>query len=61
MDVVGLRGRLLPGAADAHKRAHDEIPQDLLDLFHVAECEDGDSGNTECRIELIYKRDLWLP
>jgi L-rhamnose mutarotase len=107
MEIAGLRGRLLPGAADGYIRAHEEIPQsvldgqraagvrrwlifkDGLDLFHVAECEQfdesmrllskdpvdqawqrqmtpykeplGDSGTTERRIQLIYKRDLWLP
>jgi L-rhamnose mutarotase len=28
---TALRGRLLPGAADAYIRAHDQIPQELLD------------------------------
>jgi L-rhamnose mutarotase len=29
--LTALRGRLLPGAADGYIRAHDEIPQELLD------------------------------
>ena len=36
MEVVGLRGRLLPGAAEGYQRAHHEIPQDLLDAQRAA-------------------------
>ncbi len=107
MGFVALRGRLLPGASTEYKRAHDQIPRDVidaqrasglrrwlifqdgLDLIHVAESQDfdesirvlarhpadqdwqrqmaalkqplGASGNTECRLQLIYERDLWLP
>lgn len=28
---TALRGRLLPGAADGYIRAHDQIPEDVLD------------------------------
>ena len=31
MEVTGLRGRLLPGALQGYKRAHDEIPESVLD------------------------------
>lgn len=36
MEVAGLRGRLLPGAADGYQRAHDEIPGELLDAQRAA-------------------------
>jgi L-rhamnose mutarotase len=36
MEVAGLRGRLLPGAADGYQRAHDEIPQSVLDAQRAA-------------------------
>jgi|SRR5579863_2235129 len=36
MEVAGLRGRLLPGAADGYKQAHDEIPQALLEAQRAA-------------------------
>ena len=51
MEVAGLRGRLMPGAADGYQRAHDEIPQSVLDAQRAA----------GVRRWLIYARDLWLP
>jgi L-rhamnose mutarotase len=30
MELVGLRGRLKPGAADEYKAAHDAIPDDVI-------------------------------
>ena len=36
MEVAGLRGRLLPGALDGYRLAHDEIPQSVLDAQRAA-------------------------
>jgi len=36
MEVAALRGRLLPEAPDGYQRAHDQIPQDLLDAQRSA-------------------------
>lgn len=30
MEAVALRGRLLPGAHEPYKQAHDDIPEELL-------------------------------
>jgi L-rhamnose mutarotase len=36
MAFTALRGRLLPGAADGYRRAHDQIPAQLLDAQRAA-------------------------
>lgn len=35
-EFTGLRGRLLPGAAEGYIRDHDQIPQQLLDAQREA-------------------------
>lgn len=36
MEIAGLRGRLLEGAAEGYQRAHDQIPQEVLDAQRAA-------------------------
>lgn len=36
MEIAGLRGRLLPGAAEGYQQAHDQVPQELLDAQRAA-------------------------
>ncbi|MGH2863286.1 MAG: L-rhamnose mutarotase [Solirubrobacteraceae bacterium] len=36
MELAGLRGRLQPGAADAYQRAHDQIPEGVLEAQRTA-------------------------